>query len=500
MPPARPLRPTVRQLAPVPRPPRSRPARRPADARGGFAWTFAITALALFMFALDRLIVTSALPVLERDLGASVAALEWTINAFTLAFSVLLLTGAALGDRFGRRRVFTIGLGLFVAGSAAAALAPCALALICARALQGAGGAIITPLSLTLLARATPAHRRGAVLGAWGAIAGVAAAGGPVVGGALTSALSWHWIFWLNVPIGLALIPLAHTRLAESHGPHPHLDLPGLALSATGLLAVVWGLVHAGSAGWSSQPALAALSAGTLTLAAFIAWERRAAAPMLPLGFFRTRAFAAASAASLLAYGGLFGALFIIGQLLQTGLGASPLHAGLGLLPMTGAMIVAAPAAGVLSDRVGSRRLLSAALALEALALTWLAASAHPGASYAAIVPGLAAVGVGAASLFAPIQATQLGAVAPAHHGQASGAAVAIRELGGVVGVSVIAGIFTAHGATTSSGEFLAGARPALLGASLAVAISLLAALALPRRGRAIAASVPTPLPEAAPS
>ncbi|HWH94200.1 MAG TPA: DHA2 family efflux MFS transporter permease subunit [Baekduia sp.] len=492
MPPIRPLRPTVRQLASLPTPPHA-----PAAPRGGLPWTFAITALALFMFALDRLIVTNALPDIERDLGASVTALEWTINAFTLTFSVLLLTGAALGDRFGRRRMFTIGLGLFAAGSAAAALAPSAPALIAARALQGAGGAIIAPLSLTLLTAATPPHRRGAVLGAWGATAGIAAAGGPVVGGALTGTLSWHWIFWLNVPIGVALIPLAHAKLAESHGLHPRLDLPGLALSGAGLLALVWGLVDAGRAGWTSPAVLAALCAGTLALAGFIAWEQRAPAPMLPLAFFGARAFATAGAISALAYGGLFGALFLIGQLLQTGFGADPLRAGLGLLPMTAAMIVTAPAAGALSDRFAARRLLSAAVVLEAVALAWLALHARPGASYLELAAGLAAVGVGAAGLFAPIQAVQLGSVGAAQLGQASGAAVAIRELGGVVGVSVIAAIFTAHGTTAGPAAFLAGARPALLAAALAVAAAaVIAALALPRR----ADTTPLEVAEAAPA
>jgi EmrB/QacA subfamily drug resistance transporter len=481
---ARPLPPTVRRLRTHTAPPVADPVGAPriAGRPSGFAWTFAITASALFMFALDRLIVTNALAVIQRDLGAGLAALEWTINAFTLTFSVLLLTGAALGDRFGRRRVFTIGLGLFVAGSAAAALAPSALVLIAARALQGAGGAILTPLSLTLLNAATPPQRRGTVLGAWGATAGIAAAAGPVLGGALTGALSWHWIFWLNVPIGLALIPLAHRKLAESHGPHPRLDLPGLTLSAAGLLAVVWGLIEAGSAGWGSPRVLVALSTGAAALAAFIIWEQRAPAPMLPLNFFRVRAFAAASATSMLAYSGLFGALFLIGQLLQTGLGASPLRAGIGLLAMTAAMVITAPVAGRLCDRVGPRPLITAALALAALALTWIATNAYPGVAYAQLAPGLALFGIAAASLFAPIQTTQLAALPPAHHGQAAGAAVAIRELGGVLGVAVIAAVFTAHGTTSTPSQFFAGARPALLTAAAAAAAAMLAALALPHR------------------
>ncbi|HEY7076458.1 MAG TPA: MFS transporter [Solirubrobacteraceae bacterium] len=258
---------------------------RPAAPR--LAATFAITAGALFMFALDRLIVVTALPDIQRDLGASLQALEWTVSAYTLTFTVLLLAGAALGDRFGRRRMFTAGRALFTAGSAAAALAPTAAALVAARALQGVGGSLIAPLSLTILSAATPAARRGAVLGAWGAVAAAAAATGPVVGGVLAGAASWHWIFWLNVPVGLALIPLARRGLDESHGPHGRLDLTGIALSGTALLMLVWGLVEAGRSGWSDPPVLSTLFAGIVGLAAFAAWERQAPAPMLPLRFFR---------------------------------------------------------------------------------------------------------------------------------------------------------------------------------------------------------------------
>jgi EmrB/QacA subfamily drug resistance transporter len=455
------MHPTVRQLTPYPAPPR-RPPREPATSP---AWTFAITAAALFMFALDRLIVTSALPVIQRDLGAGLTALEWTVNAFTLTFAVLLLAGAALGDRFGRRRTFVAGLVLFTAGSAAAALAPSAGALVAARAFQGVGGAIITPLSLTLLSAATPPERRARVLGAWGAVAGVAAASGPVAGGVLSDALSWHWIFWVNVPVGLVLIPLARRRLAESHGPHGRLDLPGLLLSGIGLLALVWALVE--------RDAAALVPAG-LALAGFVAWERRAPAPMLPLGFFRVRAFAVASLVSVLAYAGLFGALFLLGQLMQTGRGASPLQAGLELLPLTATMVFVAPVAGRLCERIGPRTLMTAALTLVAAGLGWLAL--HGGSAFALLVPGMLATGAGAACLFVPIQASLLGAVSPDRHGQAAGAGTALRELGGVLGVAVLASVFSAHGGTTA---FLDGFRPALAIAAGVAATAALAALAL---------------------
>jgi EmrB/QacA subfamily drug resistance transporter len=468
--------PTVRQLAAPPR------RVRPAPPRGAPGWTFAITAAGLFMFALDRLIVVSALPVIRRDLGASLSALEWTVSAFTLTFAVLLLAGAALGDRFGRRRMFVAGLGLFTAGSAAAALAPSAGVLVAARALQGLGGALIMPLSLTLLMAATPPARRGAVLGAWGASAAIAAALGPVLGGFLTDALSWHWIFWVNVPIGLALLPLASRRLAESRGPDRRLDLPGLALSGAGLLALVWALVEHDAR--ALPPALAGL-------AGFVVWERRSPAPMLPLRFFARRPFAVASATCLLAYFALFGSLFLIGQLLQVGHGATPAQAGLGLLPMSATMAVVAPVAGALSGRIGARRLMAAALGLSAASLVWLAAAA--GAAYPVLVPGLAAIGAGAACLFVPIQATLLGAVEPARQGQASGAAVAFRELGGVLGVAVLAAVFSAHGGVTSASAFVDGARPAFLvaaavaGAAALLALGLRARVAAPLRRAVLA-------------
>src|SRR5438034_9982081 len=206
-------------------------------------WTFAITSAALFMVTLDNLVVTTAIPVIRQDLHAGLSGLEWTVNAYTLVFAVLLLTGAALGDRFGRRLMFSIGIGIFTLSSAAAALAGSMLALDLARAAQGVGGAIVSPLTLTIRSAAVPPDRRGLALGAWGGIGGLAVAMGPLIGGAVVEGISWQWIFWLNVPIGLILAPLAFVRLRESHGPAGGLDLPGLGLVSVGLFGIVWGLV-----------------------------------------------------------------------------------------------------------------------------------------------------------------------------------------------------------------------------------------------------------------
>jgi len=317
--------------------------------------TFVITGAALFMFALDRQVVANALPSIRRELEASLQALEWTVSAYTLSFSVLVLAGAALGDRFGRRRMFGVGLAIFTAGSAASALAPSAGALIAARVLQGVGGSLIMPLSLTILAAATPLERRGKVLGVWGALAGAAASLGPVLGGALTETLSWHWIFWINVPIGMALIPLSHRWLKETYGPAQPLDLVGIVLSTAGLLALVWALIEAGSLGLGSTPIVLSLVGGAIVLLAFLTWEQRSSAPMMPVRFFRSRGFAAAAAASLLAYFAFFGSFFLVTQLLQIGLHATPLTAGLELLVLTCAAASTAPVAGALCDRLEDR-------------------------------------------------------------------------------------------------------------------------------------------------
>ncbi len=350
-------------------------------------WTFAITSVALFMATLDNLVVTTALPVIRTDLGASIEDLEWTVNAYTLTFAVFLLTGAALGDRFGRRRLFVIGLGIFTAASVAAALAPSVEALIAARAVQGLGGAIVTPLTLTILSAAVPADKRAVALGAWSGIGGLAVAAGPLVGGAIVEGISWQWIFWLNVPIGLVLIPLAYFRLKETYGPASRLDLPGLALASTGLLGIVWGVVRGNAVGWSSPEIVGALAIGSLLTLAFVLWELRAPAPMLPMRFFRSRAFAAANAASLFMFFGMFGSIFLLAQFLQTVQGYGPFSAGLRILPWTLMPIFVAPIAGALSDRIGGRPLMATGLALQAVGLGWLATVSTPTVPYAELVP-----------------------------------------------------------------------------------------------------------------
>src|SRR5205809_2193394 len=357
-------------------------------------WAFALTSAAAFMVTLDDLVVTTAIPVIRRDLHAGIGGLEWTVNAYTLTFAVLLLTGAALGDRFGRRRLLAIGLGVFTLASAAAALAPSIGALDAARAFQGLGGAIVLPLTLTILSASVPPERRGVAIGAWGGISGLAIAFGPLVGGAVVSGFSWHWVFWLNVPIGIVLVPLVLLRLEESRGPG-RFDLPGLALASAGLFGIVWGLVRANTLGWSSPQIVGAIAVGAVLTAAFVAWELRAPAPMLPMEFFRDRTFSLANAASLFMSFGMFGSIFLLAQFFQTVQGYSPLGSGLRILPWTAMPMVVAPIAGALSDRIGGHRFMGAGLALQALGLAWIAAVSTPTVAYAELVAPLALSGIG---------------------------------------------------------------------------------------------------------
>ncbi|HEY7381903.1 MAG TPA: DHA2 family efflux MFS transporter permease subunit [Gaiella sp.] len=459
-------------------------------ARTRTLWTFAITSIALFMVSLDNLVVTTAIPVIREDLNASLESLEWTVNAYTLTFAVLLLTGAALGDRFGRRLVFAIGLSVFTLGSVGAALAPTVEALNLARAVQGLGGALVMPLTLTLLSAAVPAERRGLALGAWGGIGGLAVAFGPVVGGAVVEGIAWQWIFWLNVPIGIVLVPLALSRLQESHGPSARLDLPGLGLASAGLFGIVWGLVRGNAEGWGSAEIVTSLALGGLLVAAFVAWELRTLQPMLPMGFFRSRTFSLANVASLFMFFGMFGSIFLLAQFFQTVQGYSPLGSGLRILPWTLAPMFIAPVAGALSDRLNPSRILGTGLALQALALAWIATVSTPTIAYGELIVPFVIAGVGMALFFAPMANVVLSAVRPEQEGQASGANNAIRELGGVFGVAVLASVFAHVGGYESSEAFSDGMNVAVYVGAAVVALGALAAFAIPDRRRLSAAPV----------
>jgi EmrB/QacA subfamily drug resistance transporter len=462
-------------------------------------WTFAIVSIALFMVVLDNLVVTTALPSIQADLGATIESLQWTVNAYTLSYAVLLLTGAALGDRFGRRRLFVLGLGLFTVASAAAALAPTTGALIAARAVQGVGAAVVTPLTLTLLADAFPVGRRGLAIGAWSGISGLGVALGPLIGGAVVDGISWQWIFWINVPIGVALMPFALRRLNESHGPARSLDLRGVALASGGLLGLVYGIVRGSELGWTSTTVLGSMIGGAGLLAAFVAWELRTPQPMLPMSFFRSRAFSAVSLVSLAMYFGVFGSIFLLAQFFQVTQGYSPLEAGIRTLPWTGMPMIVAPIAGLLSDRIGSRPLMATGLALQAVAIGWLASISTPTTPYAEFVIPFVLAGVGMALVFAPAANAVLAAVRPEQAGQASGATNAIREVGGVLGIAVLATVFASNGSYESPQAYTAGMTSAVWVGAAVLAAGALAALFVPgRRPSRREAPVGEPLPASA--
>ncbi|MGW7312943.1 DHA2 family efflux MFS transporter permease subunit [Streptomyces sp. NPDC054854] len=446
-------------------------------------WALVLTGAASFMAALDNLVVTTALPAIRADLGGKLEDLEWTVNAYTLTFAVLLMFGSALGDRFGRRRLFIIGLGIFTASSAAAALSPGIDALIAARAVQGVGAAIMMPLTLTLLTVAVPAARRGMALGIYGAVTGLAVASGPLIGGTLTEHISWQWIFWLNVPIGLALIPLARLRLAESTAPNARLDVPGTLLISAGLFGIVYALVNANAHGWTSASVLTGLIAGTALIGAFIRHGMRAADPVLPMRLFRDRGFLGINVAGLLMFLGMFGSIFLLSQFLQGVVGYSPTEAGLRMLPWTGMPMIVAPLAGILSDRIGGRPVVAAGLAFQAIGLGWFAVILSTDVSYAAQLPPLILSGIGMALYFAPAANVLMSTVRPADQGKASGTNTALREVGGALGVAVLASVFSAQGGYETPQAFTDGTVPALWIGAVAVALAAGFALLVPRRG-----------------
>jgi EmrB/QacA subfamily drug resistance transporter len=452
-------------------------------------WTLAIVSVALLMTTLDNLVVTTALPTIRRSLGSSLELLEWTVNAYTLTFAVLLLTGAALGDRFGRRRMFIVGLSVFTVASALAALAPSAGALVGARALQGAGAAVVLPLTLTLLSESVAPGQRGLALGIWSGVSGLGVALGPLVGGAVVEGISWQWIFWINVPLGVALIPLASCRLKESWGPDPQLDFPGLVLAGLGLLGVVFGVIRGHELGWTSVPIVASLAAGACLLIAFVSWECRARRPMLPMRFFRSRGFAATNAVSFAMFFGIFGSIFLLAQFFQVVQHYSPLQAGLRTLPWTGVPMIVAPIAGVLSDRIGPRPLMATGLTLQTIAIAWITTVSTVSVPYSSLIVPLVLGGAGMALVFAPAANAVLAAVRPIEAGKASGATNAIRELGGVLGIAVLASVFSAHGSYVSPQTYVAGMTAALpVGAGVLAAGAALALL-VPSKQEGVAAT-----------
>jgi EmrB/QacA subfamily drug resistance transporter len=437
-------------------------------------WILVLASLASFMVSLDALVVATALTTIHRELGVSIEALEWTMNAYTLSFAVLLIPAAALGDRFGRRRMFVAGLLLFVGASAACALASNIGWLIAARTIQGCGAALVLPLALTLLSAAFEPAQRARALGIFGSISGLALIAGPVVGGFIAQGLAWQWIFWLNVPIGLLVVALVLGRVQESFGPRTPLDLGGLLSVSGAALGLVWGLVRGNSAGWSSFEVIATLVVGLLLTVVFAMWELRARTPMVPMHFFRARAFSAGSAAIFLQTTSLFGSIFLITQFFQVAQGNGPLGAGLRLLPWTATLFVIAPLGGALINRVGERILTAGGLLLQALGMAWIALVAAPGLPYAELVAPMLIAGCGVSLAIPATQNAVINAVKAGEIGKASGAFNMFRQLGGAFGVSILAAVFAATGSLGGARAFSSGFASAL---SVAAALSLLGAI-----------------------
>jgi EmrB/QacA subfamily drug resistance transporter len=441
----------------------------------------ALTSVASFMVALDGTVVTTALTRIRADLGASLAELEWTINAYALSFAVLLMAGAAIGDRVGRRRMFVTGIAVFTASSAACALAPGMGWLIAARTVQGAGAALVMPLAMALLSAAFAPEQRARALGIFSGVTGLAVLAGPVVGGAIAQGLAWQWIFWLNVPVGVTAIVVVRARIEESFGARTAIDVVGVALITGAALGLAWGLVRGNGAGWDSAEVLASLSAGALLTVAFVAWELRARQPMLPMRFFASRAFASGNAAGFFFYGALYGAIFFVAQFLQIGQGYGPLSTGLRMLPWTATLFVVAPIAGACINRIGERPLVVAGLLLQAIGMGWIALIAAPDVAYAALIAPMALAGAGVSMAMPAAQSAVMRSVAREEVGKAAGTFNMLRFLGGAFAIAVVSAVFAGSGSYASAGSFSDGFAAAIGVCSGLSLLGAIAATALPR-------------------
>jgi EmrB/QacA subfamily drug resistance transporter len=441
------------------------------------------------MIMLDNTVVNVALPSIQQSLDATISQLEWVVSAYALTFAVLLLTGGKLGDLYGRRRIFLLGLAVFSLSSLACALAQSAEALIAARTAQGVGAALMMPATLAILSAAFPPHQRGLAFGIWAGSSAVALALGPLVGGLLTEHVNWNWIFYVNVPVGALGIVVGRIVIRESRDTSKvqSLDLPGLLSSGLALFALIFGLIEANHYGWTSPLILGLFGAAAAGFAAFVLIEHRGRAPMLDLSFFRSRTFTGGTIVALLVTLAMFGIFFFMSIFLQRILGYSPVQAGATFLPMTVLIIFVAPLSGRLSDRVGSRWLMAGGLTLVGSSLI-IYSTLDTGSSFWDLVPGLLLGGVGMASVMTPMSAAVMSSVPVAKAGVASGVLNTSRQIGGALGIAMMGAILTsrqaeslAQGASPSE-AFVDGFQVALLvAAAIAFAGALTAALLVRR-------------------
>ena len=457
--------------------------------------TLVLLPVVYFMVTLDALVVVTALPSIHADLGGGVSSLQWTVNAYNIAYAAGIITASTLGDRLGRRRLFRFGIGLFTAASAACALAPSLSVLIACRAVQGCGAAIVMPLGLTLLTSAFPEERRGAVVGVWGGIAGLGVASGPLVGGGVTQGLDWHWVFWVNVPIGIAAVVATRFVLRPTPGTRTQLDLPGMVLAAAGPAALVWGLVDAPQVGWGAPRTLIALALGVAAIGGFIARQASTTAPMIPLSMFRSRTFSAAAIATFLMSGSTFAAAFFTSEFFQLGRGDSPFSAGLRFLPWTGTPLLVAPIAGMLFDRIGARRLAVPGLIMQGIGFLWISQLAYGHAGYGAFVAPFLIAGVGVSMALPSLPSAAMNAAPPQLLGRAAGVLNTMQQLGAVIGIALLTVVFNDNGSLTTPAAVTHGYRSAEAAAAGLSILAAVAALSVRRKKLSGApASVAVPL------
>jgi EmrB/QacA subfamily drug resistance transporter len=434
------------------------------------------------MVVLDSVVVITALPRMQRDLHVSLSTLQWTLNAYGIAFAAGIITAAALGDRIGRRKMFNIGLALFTGASIACAVAPSAFFLIAARTVQGLGGAIVLPLSLTILTTAFPAERRGMIVGIYGGLAGLAVAMGPIVGGAVTQGVTWHWIFWINVPIGIAAVLLSLRFLPESYGAAQRLDLVGVALVTCGVVALVWALTRANTVGWSSAEVLSSLVVGALLLAVFVKWEAMVSEPLVPIRMFASRDFGFGNLTMFLMSGAIFAAGFLVTEEFQLARSYSPVGAGLRLLPFFGTPMIVSPLAGALSDRIGRRPIMVSGLTLLTIGFVWVAWSGSLGTSWVELVIALFIAGVGISMALPTVPTAVMSAVAQEDMGKASGINYMSQRFGAVFAIAIGTAVFSHYGGFGSPAAVTAGFRPALWTCTVFAVLAALSAGAMSRQ------------------
>jgi EmrB/QacA subfamily drug resistance transporter len=457
---------------------------KPANRNLG--WVMALTSTAYFMVVLDSVVVITALPRMQRDLHVSLASLQWTLNAYGIAFAAGIITAAALGDRFGRRKLFTIGLALFTAASVACAQAPNLSELIVARTLQGLGGAIVLPLSLTILTAAFPIERRGMIVGIYGGLAGLAVAMGPIVGGVVTQSIDWHWIFWINVPIGVVAVLLGVRLLPESYGARERLDLVGVGLITAGVASVVWALSRASNVGWSSTEVVGALVAGAALLVVFVAWESSVREPMVPPALFAARDFAIGNITTFLMSGAIFAGGLLVTEEFQLARHYSPVGAGLHLLPFFATPMLVSPLAGALSDRIGRRPIIVVGLGLLTAGFVWVAWRGSLRTSWIELVIALLIAGVGISMALPTVPTAVLSAVRAQDMGKASGINYMAQRFGAVFGVAIGSTVFATYGGLASPAAVTAGFKPALWACAVFAGLAALTGMAMSARRRSV--------------